>query len=124
MIIESVAKYCEDNGIGTQGVNLFIGELPLDKTNIISINYSVASPDLALDLYTQTLDFWGRFSNVKPGYNKMFKVFDLLHKGQNYKIDDFHIYFSNALGIVDDMDRDSKRRSLYKVSIRFIFRKD
>ena len=124
MIIESIAKYLEDNSIGTMGTDIFIGELPFDKENCISLVYTPSpEPNKALDVYEQVIDFRSRFKKTEVGYSKMLDILDLLHKGQNYEIDDYHVYFSNALGMIDDNDRDSERRKLFSLSIRFIYRK-
>jgi len=123
MIAESVAKYLEDNGIGTRGVDIFIGELPFDKDNCIALLYSPSpGPNQSLDVYEQVIDFRSRFKKTDNSYNKMLDVLNLLHKGQNYEIDDYHVYFSNALGMIDDNDRDSERRKLFSLSVRFIYR--
>jgi len=125
MIAESIAKYLEDNHIGTRGSNIFIGELPLNKVNCVALIYSPSpDPNKAIDVYEQVIDFRVRFKRSDNGYNKMLAILNLLHKGQNYKIDDYHVYFSNALGMIDDNDRDLERRKLFKLSIRFIYRED
>ena len=125
MIVESIAKFLEENSIGIRGTNIFIGEIPLGKTNCISLVYTPSpDPNKAIDVYEQVIDFRSRFKRTDTGYNKMIDIFNLLHKGQNYKIDDYHVYFSNALGMIEDNDRDSERRKLFKLSIKFIYRKD
>ena len=125
MIVESLAKYMEDNGIGTRGLNIFIGELPFDKNNCVSLVYTPSpEPNKSLDVYEQVIDFRSRFKRTEIGYEKMLDILDLFHKGQNYSIDGFHVYFSNAMGMPDDNDRDVERRKLFSLSIRFIYRKD
>jgi hypothetical protein len=124
MIAEALADYIQQQGIATVGTDLFIGELPFDKGDCMSLVYSPSpEPNKTLDVWEQVIDFWVRYSKSDVGYDKLIEISDLLHKAQNYDITGFHIYFSNALGMVDDLDRDEQRRKLYKLSIRFIFRK-
>ena len=124
-IAEPIAEYLEDNGVTTDETIIRISELPFDYDQVLSIIYSPSPiPNTAIDVYRQTLDFWVRFSNVKAGYNKLVEVLDLLHKKTNYKIKGFHIYFSLAQGMINDMGKDEERRQLYKVSVDLMYRKD
>jgi len=124
-IAESLVDFLEDNNITADDTIIRISELPFDYDQVLSIIYSPSPiPNTAIDVYRQTLDFWVRFSNPKAGYNKLVQVLDLLHKRSNYKIDNFHIYFSLAQGMINDMGKDEERRQLYQVSLDFMYRKD
>ena len=124
-IAESVVGFLEDNRVFEDDTIARISELPFDYDQVLSIIYSPSPrPNEAIDVYRQTLDFWVRFSNSKAGYNKLVQVLDLLHKRTNYKLDGFHIYFSLAQGMINDMGKDEERRQLYKVSIDFMYRRD
>jgi len=35
MNLEPIAQYLEDNGCGKQGVSIFVGQMPVDKTGIL-----------------------------------------------------------------------------------------
>jgi hypothetical protein len=124
-IAESVVGFLEDNRVFEDDTIARISELPFDYDQVLSIIYSPSPrPNEAIDVYRQTLDFWVRFSNSKAGYNKLVQVLDLLHKRTNYKLDGFHVYFSLAQGMINDMGKDEERRQLYKVSIDFMYRRD
>ncbi|MFA5634103.1 MAG: minor capsid protein [Candidatus Dojkabacteria bacterium] len=124
-IAESLADFLEDNNITADDTIIRISELPFDYDMVLSIIYSPSPiPNTAIDVYRQTIDFWVRFANPKAGYNKLVQVLDLLHKNSNYKIDNFHVYFSLAQGMINDMGKDEERRQLYKVSVDFMYRKD
>lgn len=124
-LIESLANYLQDSGIGTVNTNIFIGELPYDISDCISINStSSPEPNKSVPYFIQTVDVWARFKNSETGYNKMYDVFDLIHRKAAYEIDGIHIYISYAMGSIEDMDRDSERRKLYKLSLGFVFRSD
>ena len=125
MIIESIATYLQTNDLGTMGTDIFIGELPLDKGDCMALVYSPSpDPNPAIDIYEQVIDFWSRDKNTNQAYTRLLGVLNLLHKGQNYEVEGYHIYFSNALGMIDDNDRDIERRKLYKLSIKFIYREE
>lgn len=124
MIINAVTYYMASNGIGTVGTDIFIGELPLDKADIISAVYVPSPhPNKAIPYYNQTIDFWARFKSYDDGMGKLQDLFDLFHQKENYEIDGFHVYLSYAMGMIDDMDRDMERRHLFRLSLSFIFRR-
>lgn len=123
MILQEVLNAVQEADIATQLTDLFAGELPLDVTDCIAAMYAISpDPHKTFDVYEQTIDFWARHRSSTTGYNKLRLIQDLFHKKYAYNLGDYHIYFSNSLGVIEDMDRDSERRKLYKLSIRFIYR--
>lgn len=123
MILEDIAKLIEDQEIATMGTTLFSGELPLDFPNSTAMIYSPSpEPDKSLEVYEMTIDFWNRNRNSENGFEILKSIMDFLHRKQNYETQNYHIYLSYALGMIEDLDRDSERRKLYKLSMRFIYR--
>jgi len=123
MIIYSLIDYLEEKEIGVVNETIFVGQLPFDKSNIISVMYSPsADSNPSLNVYEQTVDIYGRFTDSQVGYQKMLDIFNLFRAYKNYEIDGFHIYFSLPLGAVNDNDRDVKSRKLYSLSTRFRYR--
>lgn len=123
MIIEEIADYLEDNGIGTVGTNIFLGELPFDKSEIISlVNSPSPEPNKAIPYYEQRVDVWARYADYSDGYAKLQSIMDLLHQKEHYELPSFHVYLSFALGMIDDFDRDTERRHIFKLSLSFIYR--
>jgi hypothetical protein len=86
------------------------------------INAPSPAPNEALQIYEQVLDFWTRYQKTEDGYNKLQEVLDILHQRANYELSSYHVFFSHALGLPEDMDRDIERRKLYKLSFRLIYR--
>lgn len=125
MIIQALANYIEDNSIATVGTDLFIGELPFDKTDCISLVYSPSpEPNKAIPFYTQMIDVRARFKNYEDGYNKLLEVFRLFHAVGNFEMGDFHVYLSYAAGLPVDNDRDIERRHLFQLSLGFTYREN
>jgi len=124
-ILEAIKDKLVTAGIGTFGTNLFIGELPSDKKNAILIVTAPSSPpNPSIGVFEQQVDFWTRYSNSQQGYAKLKQIEALLHRAANYEMGDYHVYISNSMSSVDDMDRDSERRKMWKLTIRFIYRED
>jgi hypothetical protein len=123
MIADALVEYLEENSIGTVGTDIFIGELPLDKSDIIALVYSPSpDPDKAIPYFNQAIDIWARFKSYDEGYNKLKAIFDLLHRAENYDLEGFHVYLSYSRGMIEDLDRDAERRHLFKLSLAFVFR--
>lgn len=123
MIIDAIAELLEDSSIGTVGTDIYIGELPFDKADIISLLLVPSpEPNKSIPYYTQMIDVWVRFKSYDDGMAKMQEIFDLFHRIENYEVEGYHVYLSYALGMIDDMDRDSERRHLFKLTLGFIFR--
>lgn len=124
MILPELAEFLEGEGLGlTRATNLFIGELPEKATDIVSMVYALSpTPDKALDLYIQDVDFWSRYQDASEGYVILSEIQDILHKAAHWDLDSWHIYFSFSTGAVDDFGRDNQRNKLHKLTIRFIYR--
>jgi hypothetical protein len=123
MIIEEVSQLLQTNGIGTEGVDLFLGFAPATVDNCVNLVYSVSpEPHKTFDVYEQTIDFWSRNKSTADGYEVLKDIQALLHRKGNYDLENFHIYFSNSLGSIEDNDVDNEMRKLWKLSIRFIYR--
>lgn len=123
MIIDALATYLEDNDLGTLSTDLFIGELPLDETDCVSLVLSPSpEPNKSIPYYTQTIDAWARFASYDEGMAKMQAIFDQIHRAENYEMHGFYIYLSYAKGTIDDLDRDAERRHLFKTSFSFVYR--
>jgi hypothetical protein len=125
MIIEPLLDYLEEQEIGEVGTDLFIGRLPAEIDSCTALIYSPSpEPNKSLDVYEQTVDIWTRDISASDAYSRMLDIQALLHRQGNYQIEGFHIYFSNSLGGIEDLDRDTEKRQLYKLSMRFIYRPD
>jgi hypothetical protein len=123
-MIENLADYLESEGVGTVGTDIFIGELPIDKNDCISLIYMPSpEPNKSVPYYSQTVDIRGRFSKFDRGYSKMKEIFDILHRKENYNdISGYHVYLSYAIGPIIDNDRDAQRRHLFQLSLIFVYR--
>lgn len=122
-ILEAIANHIEDNELATLGTDLFIGELPLEKENAISVITSPSTPpNPSIGVYEQNVDIWARFNDSGDGYDTLQEISDLFHRQNAYIMGDFYVYLSNNLSAIDDMDRDTERRKLWKLTIRFIYR--
>jgi hypothetical protein len=122
-MIEDLVDYLQTSGIGTVGTDIFVGELPLDKTDCIALMVSPSpDSDKSIPYFKQTIDVWSRFGTYEDGYNKLQEVFDLIHRAENYEFGEFHVYISYAAGNIVDNGRDAERRHLMQLTLGFVYR--
>lgn len=125
MILEEICKQIELNEIAVYGEDLFIGDLPNKPANCLGvIAVPSPTPDKSIPVYEQTVDVWSRSKKSETAYSQLEQIKDLFHQQANYTIGDYHVYLSSALGLIDDNDRDSEERKLYKLTLSFKYRLD
>lgn len=121
-MIEDLYNYLISAGICTS-TDIFIGELPFDKTDIIALHaVNSPDPDKAIPFYVQEVDITARFSKYSDGYTKLKSIFDLIHRKYHYEIGNEHVYLSYSVGMIMDNERDAERRHLLQMTLAFIYR--
>lgn len=109
--------------LGTFGINIFIGQLPEDvEQAIFLVPASSPPPHMYLDTEEHVIDFWVRSDHSDAAYQQLRAVYNQFHRRANYSLNDWYIYFSNALGTIMDMDRDREGGKLFKLSVSFLCR--
>ena len=123
MILREIATLLQQSGIGTVGTNIFIGQLPAKVENAIML-VAVPSPEPDKDtgIEYQNFEVWSRYKEYSDGYDKLQAVFDLLNRRDDYYLPSYEMYFTHALGRIEDLDRDIEGRKLLKLSFRVIYR--
>ena len=125
MIVDSIADYIEDNSSFKVNKDLFLGELPLDVSNCVSlVPFPSPDPSKATPIFSRIVSVRGRFAAYKTGFDAMQSLYDLLHGAANYKIDGFHVFVSYAQGQINDNGRDDERRHLFSLDMAFVVRVD
>jgi hypothetical protein len=110
-------------GLGTPGVDIFNGELPQGTVKGFFIVPSQSpSPELYIDHEYLVIDFWYRSPYTNEAKAKMRELYSKFHRAYNTDTANWHIFFSEALGGVMDMDRDAEGGKLLKLSVQFICR--
>lgn len=121
--LTNLADYLEDQAIGTVGTNIFLGELPVDKSNCIALSVAPSpEPNNSIPYYVQTVDFWARYDSYAAGYAKLAAVLGLLHQVENFEFNHFHVYLCHALSLINDNGRDEQSNHLFQLSLSFIYR--
>lgn len=122
-LITEVAELVRERALGTVGVDIFVGELPQDVTKgFFLVSAPSPAPHQYLDTEYTVIDFWYRTPSTAEGYEKMEQLKNAFHRRENYQTANWHIYFSEVLGSISDVDRDKEGGKLLRLSIQFICR--
>lgn len=123
MILNELAEFFEDVGIGTVGTDLFIGQLPGNVENgIMLVAVPSPEPDKETGIEYQDFEVWTRYKESQTGYDKLDAIFDILSRKNDFTFPNYYIYFSQARGRINDLDRDIEGRKLFNLAFRFTYR--
>ncbi len=122
-IVSEVMDLIQQAGIGTQGTDLFAGHMVPNPDNVVMVFSSGGGEqDMYLDTQYALIDVWVRDRHSDAGYDKLLRIFEMLHRMGNVQLDRYYLYFMHATSNILDMDRDSQTRKLYKITFRAIYR--
>lgn len=103
--------------------NIYAGELP---ESVVEGIYVLSSPSPPPHQYIDTeylvVDFWARSPHTDRAYDLLERVFELYHRRYDFMTAHWHIQFSQALGRIQDTNRDLEGGKLFRLSIQFICR--
>lgn len=92
MLIEDIIKYLEENQIGTFKKDLFGVSMPSSPVNVICVYDGIGSPpDRYNVLDNPGIQIIVRNQNYKLGYEKAYKIYNLLHCLNNKQLGGFYI---------------------------------
>lgn len=118
MIISDLAQYLEDQGVGTQGTDIFVGYLPDEvNTGLCVIDTGGTPQDPDLPHRTKTFQVFIRGANYTDGQALVDSVRDTLHQLTNTTIGSFYFYYILALS--DGGHIGQNDRGLDEFSINF-----
>lgn len=124
--IDEICDYIS-GGLGipygdTNNAYLRIGDLQQGVDGVIAIAMPSETPDLYTDVEYYSIDFWASNRSSARAYSDLQRIYKLLHQGDHYLTDNFEVYFSHALGQIEDLDRDGAGSKVLRLGIRFIVR--
>lgn len=99
-----------------------LGEVSLGDDGIYIESVPTEEPDLYTPIRTFTIDFWARYKSGETAYLKLKDIYGLLHQGIGYNLTSYQVYFSHALGQIDDMARDIEGRNIKRLTVKFTAR--
>lgn len=129
MLAKEIAELLDEASIGIFSTadpatrTIFVGEIPQDVTEgIMILMVPSPPPHQYIDTEYTVLDFWARSPHTDRAYNLLEQVFELLHRKYAYDTAHWHVFLSQALGSIMDVDRDGDGGKLVRLSVQFICR--
>lgn len=119
-IIQDIAHFLADYTGFTMREDLFVGEIPRDTDGVYLIAEPSPEPDKETGIMYQDVAFWSRYKNDATGFDKLAEIYRFFDRRHHYSTDQYYVYFSHAVGQIEDMDRDAAKAKLLKLSVTFI----
>lgn len=122
-LVRELATLMQDALLGTVGTDIFIGELPESIVEgFMLVNSPSPNPEKYIDHEYIVVDFWYRSPHTDAAYSKLRDAYNFFHRKYHYQTSNWHIFFSEAIGNINDVDRDREGGKLYRLSVQFICR--
>ncbi len=121
ILIEEIANYLVNLGMGTMGSSIFLGHLPPSPDNAITVlDTGGVEPDRELPIDNPTFQVIVRNTDYETGYNNLLAIKEALHKKANWQIyeNGKYYYYIFALSNGGHIGRDDNGRDEF--SINFI----
>lgn len=125
--IQEITQYLADNTsgrftFGDGDGNLKVGELSRGTSGVFAVAGASDPPETINPLQYQTVDFWSVNPSSNIGFQDLQAVYELFHGTYAYDAGSYFVFASEASGQIDDMDRDSEARKVWRLSIYFVIR--
>lgn len=102
IIIDDIADFLEDEGIGTVGTNIFVGQQPDSPANCITvIDTGGQRPDIDLPTKRPTFQVLVRNTDYALGAAKLLEVRNALHNNYNATLVENGNYFYSINAITE-----------------------
>lgn len=124
-LITNLAEYLEDQGIGTQGTDLFIGKMPEVNNCVLLDQTGGIEPDKYLPIEKPTIQVTVRNTSYTNGLDKLKTIYDLLHQKKDslvLEIGGVDVMIVNALNEPSHIGEDENSRHLWTCTFIFALR--
>jgi len=124
--LDNLAKYLEDNDIGTLATDLFKAYLP-DKPNSIVVVYDTGGfePDVYLPTGVPTFQIYVRSVDYTTGKAKVDKIVALVNRKANLQLvsGGVYFYYMTLMSEPVHIGRDSNERDEFSINVRGMIRR-
>lgn len=121
-----LANYLQNNetvGNLILGENFWVDHMPPDNVDCVMLfTDSGMSQDMYLDTRYQNITFWVRNSRGDAAVATTEQILLVLHRLNNVLLGRYYLYFIYASTGIMNIDSDSRRRKIYKITFNAIYR--
>lgn len=125
MILENLSQYLQNNGIGTQGIDIFRREMPAGVDNCIMLDEAGGlEPDKDLPLSDPIIDVRVRNKDGDLGKSKIDSIKNLLHQKLSLTLESggVDVMICNCVTEPFHLGTDDNERHLFTASFHFKLR--
>ncbi|MGB9613900.1 MAG: minor capsid protein [Fervidobacterium sp.] len=121
MILQEIGQFLQAKGIGTLGINIFLGQLPAKPDDIIAIfEYAGEPPDLHWQGEYPRVQVMVRNISYEKGREKIEEVKNILHGLSEKILDNKRYLLIQALQSPFFMQRDENSRAIFVCNFKTI----
>lgn len=121
MLIRDIAQILQTNGIGTIGVDIFLGQLPASPDNVVVVfEYAGEPPDLHWSGEYPGLQILARNKSYDAGRQKIEQVKNILHGMAETVINSHRFLLIRANQSPFFLERDENNRAIFVCNFRII----
>lgn len=126
--IKQICQHLADNSEGRftfgsgESNNLKLGELKPGIQGVYCVQGISIAPSVESFVDEYVIDFWSVNANSATAYDDLMFIYQLFHSNINITLSNYQVYLGQALSQIEDMDRDSESRKIFKLSISFILK--
>lgn len=124
-LLENLGQYLQNNGIGTQGTDIFRRNMPAGVDNCIMINDGGGlEPDIYLPLSDPVIDIIVRNKDGDLGKSKIESIKSILHQKLNLTLESggVDVMICNCVTEPFHLGTDDNERHLFTASFHFKIR--
>jgi hypothetical protein len=102
---------------------IYVGELPQGVAEgLLLVAVPSPPPHQYVDTEYPVIDIWAVSPHTDRAYALLRQIFNTYHRRYDWDTTNWHVYFSQALGNIEDVDRDREGGKLFRLSVQFISR--
>lgn len=128
-LVFEIAQDMQNHGLGIfmtsnpDNRTIFTGEIPDSIPEaIMLVPVPSPPPHQYIDTEYPIIDFWARSPHSDRARALLRSIFETYHRRAGWGTANWHIYFSQALGNIVDVERDANASKLVRLSVQFYCR--
>lgn len=125
VVIDDVAQYLDDNGLGTLAADIFKSFVPNTPDSCVTVlDTGGTKPDSYLPTKSPTFQIYIRSTDYSSGKAKLDSVRALLHQVANEELVSGQTYFYYILALAEGghLGRDANGRDLFSINFQALTR--
>ena len=120
-MIRDIAQILQNNGIGTLGADIFLGQLPASPDNVVAVfEYAGEPPDLHSNVEYPGLQVLARNKSYDTGRQKIEQAKNILHGLTETVINGHRYLLIQAKQSPAFLERDENNRAVFVCNFRVI----